>query len=239
MSGAGGLTKGKLRTHTGPAQYVEFSYNPTEVVVKKTSSWKPTPTAANAEAPNNEFKGTGQRIITMTALFDDNPTIPGGPKVLQRIEMLMSWTNPTLESRNLVDPAPSPPQLLLEWGQGLAGPTKFYLTEVTATYTMFTPEGAPIRATAALTLGSIATEVPAQNPTSGSEPGTRAVQPVGGDSLASIAYDQYGDAALWRALAEANGIDDPFRMAPGGTLLVPPTPTARRLSAKPGPAPRA
>ena len=34
-----------------------------------------------------------------------------------------------------------------------------------------------------------------------------------GDSLASLAYREYGDPALWRALARYNGIDDPIRVA--------------------------
>ena len=45
---------------------------------------------------------------------------------------------------------------------------------------------------------------------------------VAGDSLASIAYREYGAPAYWRALAEANGIDDPLRLRPGTRLLVPP-----------------
>jgi nucleoid-associated protein YgaU len=45
---------------------------------------------------------------------------------------------------------------------------------------------------------------------------------VAGDSLASIAYDEYEDARLWRALAEANHLDDPMRLPPGTELLVPP-----------------
>jgi nucleoid-associated protein YgaU len=44
---------------------------------------------------------------------------------------------------------------------------------------------------------------------------------VGGDSLASVAFKEYGDAAAWRALAAYNRIDDPLRCAPGTRLLLP------------------
>jgi nucleoid-associated protein YgaU len=44
---------------------------------------------------------------------------------------------------------------------------------------------------------------------------------ISGDSLASIAYQQYGDPSMWRVLAEANGIDDPIRLPAGQTLIVP------------------
>ena len=36
-----------------------------------------------------------------------------------------------------------------------------------------------------------------------------------GDTLPSIAYDAYGDATRWRAIAEANGIDNPLHLRRG------------------------
>ena len=42
-----------------------------------------------------------------------------------------------------------------------------------------------------------------------------------GDTLASIAYQEYGDSTLWRAIALANDIDDPLRLPTGLELRVP------------------
>ena len=36
-----------------------------------------------------------------------------------------------------------------------------------------------------------------------------------------MAYRAYGDAGLWREIAEANEIDDPMRLHPGTRLLIP------------------
>jgi len=44
---------------------------------------------------------------------------------------------------------------------------------------------------------------------------------VAGDTLASVAYEEYRNPTKWRALAEANGIDDPMRLRPGAVLIVP------------------
>ena len=44
---------------------------------------------------------------------------------------------------------------------------------------------------------------------------------VAGDSLASIAYREYGDPTMWRPLAAFNGIDDPLRLRLGASLLLP------------------
>ena len=62
-----------------------------------------------------------------------------------------------------------------------------------------------------------------QNPTSGSDAVRRSHLMVDGDSLASVAYGEYGDPATWRALARFNGIDDPLR-CPAGTRLLLPSP---------------
>ena len=60
-----------------------------------------------------------------------------------------------------------------------------------------------------------------QNPTSGSANVRRVHRTVAGDTLASVAYAEYGDPTQWRALAAYNGIDDPQRVRTGTTLLLP------------------
>jgi nucleoid-associated protein YgaU len=60
-----------------------------------------------------------------------------------------------------------------------------------------------------------------QNPTSGGYDVRRVHRTVAGDSLASIAFAEYGAPTSWRALAAYNGIDDPMRLPVGTTLLLP------------------
>jgi nucleoid-associated protein YgaU len=60
-----------------------------------------------------------------------------------------------------------------------------------------------------------------QNPTSGGLRSVRSYLMVEGDTLASVAYREYGQPGWWRPLAEANGIDDPMRVAAGTRVLVP------------------
>jgi nucleoid-associated protein YgaU len=43
-----------------------------------------------------------------------------------------------------------------------------------------------------------------------------------GDTLGGIAHSIYGDATLWRLLAEANDIDNPLSLRPGQQLIVQP-----------------
>jgi len=42
-----------------------------------------------------------------------------------------------------------------------------------------------------------------------------------GDSLPSIAYQAYGDATVWRAIAEANDIENPLHIRRGRSLSLP------------------
>ncbi len=60
-----------------------------------------------------------------------------------------------------------------------------------------------------------------QNPTSGSHEVRRVHRIVAGDSLASVAFGEYGDPTAWRALAAFNEIDDPLRVPTGRVLLLP------------------
>jgi nucleoid-associated protein YgaU len=53
-------------------------------------------------------------------------------------------------------------------------------------------------------------------------PGRRSAVLEDADSLAGLAYREYGDAGLWRAIAEANDVEDPARVPVGTRLLVPP-----------------
>ncbi len=43
-----------------------------------------------------------------------------------------------------------------------------------------------------------------------------------GERLDEIAFQYYGDASLWRLIAQFNGIDNPLDLSPGQPLLLPP-----------------
>ena len=60
-----------------------------------------------------------------------------------------------------------------------------------------------------------------QNPTTRADIGLGSHTVRDGDSLASIAYHHYRDPTKWRAIAEANGIDDPLHLTRGAVLSIP------------------
>ena len=223
------VDKGVLTNVDDPKETVVFGYNPQTLTVRKTSTWRANPRPNHEKAPPPQFIGTSQRTVTMQVLFDawSSPA----PSVTERVDRLLSWTCPTRATRD-TDRA-RPPLVRLDWG-GLPGDLTCYLRDVTATYLLFDATGEPTRATVDLVLEETPASARAQNPTSGGEPGTRARTLVQGDSLMSVAQAEYGDPGLWRALADANGIDDPMRAPVGQRLLVPPRARARVTAVPPG-----
>jgi hypothetical protein len=226
MSNLGGQRlAAKLIAKPG-GETLEFDYNPTTVTVTKTSRWQAQPPARGSkEAPPQEFVGTDPRTLAMTVMFDGLEE--EDRKVTENVDLLLKWTCPTKESFGTN--SPQPPLLQLMWGQTnyLLG----YLKSVTARYTLFSADGTPLRASVDITIEETPEGAKAQNPTSGGVVGRRSVGLGAGDSLPSLARKEYGDPNLWRALAVANGIDDPMRVPLGTTLLVPPLAEARALAA--------
>ena len=86
---------------------------------------------------------------------------------------------------------------------------------------LFRANGTPIRAVCSVSMEEMPGSPPRQNPTSGSETVRRVHRTITGDTLAGIAYAEYGDPAHWRPLAAFNGIDDPLRVPIGRTILLP------------------
>jgi hypothetical protein len=92
--------------------------------------------------------------------------------------------------------------------------------------------GVPVRAIATITLKAVPLPFPlgATNPTSGGIATRRTRTTVAGDTLASIAFQEYDDPGKWRALALVNNIDDPMRIKEGTVLTVPDLREAESLS---------
>ena len=217
------LVKASIRSTTG-GDTLQCAFNPNKYSISKSAEWRGRPSSGAPTAPTPEFVGTNPRNLSMELLFD--AWASGQDTVSAAVDQLLEWCNPTASS--ISQGKPNPPILAFSWGQNVFFDA--YLKSVNAQYTMFRPDGAPLRATVNVTLVEVPNEPAGQNPTSGSQAGHRTARMVAGDSLHSIAYREYGSAALWRGLAAENGIDDPLRVGPGTTLRIPPRERAAELS---------
>jgi len=194
-----------------------FRFRPKEYSISKSATWNRPTTKGAKKAARPEFAGSNPRSVQMEVFFDD---WEGNGNLVKDIEQLLDWMTPT--DKSIETNVPEPKTLKFQWGGNgpLAG-FKGYLKSCNAKFTLFKPDGTPIRATATITLEEIPSQPGKTNPTSGSPAGRRSHVVIGGDSLHSVAYDEYGNAALWRGLAAFNGIDDPLRVRPGTHLLIP------------------
>jgi hypothetical protein len=217
------LVKASIRSTSG-GDVLQCAFNPSEYSISKSAEWRGTVSSGARTAPTPEFVGTKARNLRMKLLFDSWAS--GEDSVTAAVDQLLAWCNPT--SSSISQAKPSPPILAFTWGQSAFFDA--YLQSVDAQYTMFKPDGTPLRATVSVALVEVPNEPAGQNPTSGSLAGHRTARMVAGDSLHSIAYREYGSAELWRGLAAENGIDDPLRVGPGTSLRIPPRERAAELS---------
>jgi Contractile injection system tube protein/LysM domain len=94
---------------------------------------------------------------------------------------------------------------------------------VKQTFTLFSPQGVPLRAKVTLTLREYKTlEEQFEQLRLNSPDRTHSHVVQRGETLAGIAARYYHTPGEWRRIAEANNIDDPRRLAAGVFLTVPP-----------------
>lgn len=194
---------------------IHFQFNPKELTLGKAASWARKAAKENKKAGAPQYLGAMPSKLTLEMFFDASGK--QDDSVVKRVQQLFDCCSPTPAS--LQAKKGSPPWVMFRWGQH----TEFhaYVSSVQAKYTLFTAAGTPLRATCTVTLEEIAGDPPKQNPTSGGLVPHRVHTIIEGDTLAGIAYKEYGDASLWRAVAAANRIDDPMRLRPGSRIMLP------------------
>lgn len=194
---------------------IKFQFNPKELSLTKNAKWQrdAQPNAKKSGPP--QFKGSDPCKLALEMFLDATDTMDD--KVVKTVEQLFSCCVATEDSRQ--QGKGSPPWVIFKWG-GMTG-FPAYVASVAAKYTLFTPGGIPVRAVCTVNLEEIAGEQSGQNPTSGALAARDEHLLIAGDTLQSLAYQAYGNAELWRVIADANDIDDPMRLRPGTRLLVP------------------
>ncbi|WP_316757814.1 CIS tube protein [Streptomyces herbicida] len=195
-----------------------FDFNPAQLSLTRRAEWKTTPAQIERDGSLPEFMGSRPREMSVE-IFLDSSDEPSSNTVLKKVESLLDCCEVTTKS--IAAKQPSPPWVVLQWGSFSTARFTAYISQVEATYTLFGTTGVPIRATCRLQLHEIPSRTKGQNPTSGALTAQRVHRVVAGDSLQSLAWREYGSAAAWRAIAEANGIDDPAQLPTGVELVLP------------------
>jgi len=123
-----------------------------------------------------------------------------------------------------------PPLCQLVWGgkpniRHFNGSVLFkgVLQQVTQTFTHFTAEGMPVRATLNCSFLEWEDPVEQQKKKNPIDDPIRTIKQ--GETLSSIAQEEYGNSSLWRIIANANRLNNPRKLEVGTLLTVPPLPS--------------
>lgn len=204
---------------------LECLFNPAQYTIAKTNTWKLTPLRAK-NVPNADFQGGGATTMQLDLTFDTyatpNKEKPDSRDVRDYTNKLLNLMeiDPKLKNDQAKNSGGRPHLCSFHWGETWS--FKGVIRTVSLKFTLFDPDGTPVRATATVNMQQLREETyKRQNPTSGGAPlrASHVVQP--GDTLELIAYQEYADPTQWRVLAQANGLEDPRALRPGQRLLVP------------------
>jgi hypothetical protein len=198
-------------------------FNPNELSLNRSVGWQ-SQKAAQRDTPELQFTTSEPRSLTINLLFDtyDTPELPKADVRQKYTDKVVALT--TVEKHG---DKHRPPVCRLEWGN-FGQVFQGVLEKLDQKFTMFMGDGTPVRATVTCTFKEWRTNSEDQ------KRGNRKSSDITkmkilrrGDTLSSIAAEEYLDPAKWRPIALANGIEDPLRVTPGRALVVPRLPLKR------------
>lgn len=206
-----GLEKLSIQVeHSG--EVIRVLFNPEEYSLSKDNNFA-AHNVPGLSSPILQFVHGNLRTLTMELFFD---TSAAPADVRDESEKVVRLASIDSELH-------APPVLLLSWGSLLF---RGVLTSVGQTFTRFLADGRPVRARLDVSFSEVVDpEREAKQVNRQTADFAKLHVVAEGDTLAGIAARYYDAAGPWRAIALANGIDDPRRgLWPGRRLRVPSLP---------------
>jgi hypothetical protein len=211
---------------------LDVQFNPTEYTLNKGAQIADI-NMPGLDAPILQFVRGQTETLTMDLFFDstdDKGMGDGATPVTKKTDLFYQLVK--------IDPElHAPPVCRFSWGEsGFPGSQlterwatqkrtgfKCIVESVRQRFTLFNPQGVPLRATLTVTLReykTITEQVDQIGYRSPDHTRTRIVQR--GDTLSRIAGEVYGDPNNWRPIADSNRLLDPLNLPPGTVLEIPP-----------------
>ena len=192
-----------------PDPVIPLKFNPTEYQIQKANTFAEIAIPGLETPPIQYVRGASEKL-SVEVLVDTSDTLD---------DVRVKYVNKLRSLMNLNRELHAPPIVSFTWDQQVF---KGVLDSLNITYTLFTPDGIPLRAKMSLSMKEyrpVKIQVK-ENPTSSPDfDKTYVVQR--GDTLSSIAFAVYRDSSTWRDIAENNDIRDPRSIAPGTVLALP------------------
>jgi Contractile injection system tube protein/LysM domain len=228
------ITKATLtvKWHPDPTGHVTvgLTLNPADLDFKRSVQIAEIP-IPGLDSPLLQFIRGQNETLTLSLFFDTTDKGMGdtATSVATLVDPIYGATK--------VDPLThAPPVCTFAWGDDFpgnhihdkAGSQKrenfeCLVERVDHKYTLFSPKGVPLRATATVTLREFKTLGRQLLQLGLNSPDRTQVRTLRTDeTLDTIAAEHYRRSGQWRTIARANHIEDPRRLAPGTFLTLPP-----------------
>jgi hypothetical protein len=184
---------------------IEVSYNPTDYSVSRGANYAEI-AVPGSTTPILQFVRGEASTLKMELLIDGTDGRADVHDQLLRLRKLVE----------IDGDLHTPPVVQFNWGsesfQGV-------VTQFEEKMSLFDSEGNVLRSRVSLTFKSYKSVPEQVHGTKKASPDRTRVRVLReGETLAHVAFEAYGDPALWRAIAEENRIDRP-RFVPAGTVL--------------------
>jgi hypothetical protein len=206
-----------INTVTGENIYVMF--NPTEYSLNQDNNFASLG-IPGLSAPLLQFVHGNSRMLSMQLFFDTYEANTFGSRTVNAAGDDVRGQVRKVVGLLEIEPAThAPPVVEFHWSSlHFTG----VVTRAAQKYTMFLPNGTPVRATVDVTFQEyVNADLEDTRVRRETADYSKRHLVVRGETLASIAALHYGDPAQWRPIAARNRIDDPRRLDPGRLLAIP------------------
>jgi hypothetical protein len=209
-------------TNTVTGERIQVMFNPEEYTLNKDINYAQTG-VPGLSAPIIQFVHGNMRTLEMELFFDTYEEHREGDRVLNRAgEDVRNLTRKITDLMNIDPTTHAPPVLLFTWGS-----LSFtcVLARAGQRFIMFLPDGTPVRARLQVTFNEFRNvDLEAKEIKRETAHFSKLHMVSQGETLSTIAWQTYGNPALWRPIALRNGIDDPRALPVGMRLIVPQLP---------------
>ena len=213
------------------SEEVAVLFNPAEYNLTEAANYaeKNIPGLAG---PIIQYVSGAASSLTMTLLFDTYETSPseasgnvaakmGAQSGAAKIEPtdVSQLTRKITNLVNIDGALHRPPLCEFQWGSLCF---KGVVTNVNQTYTMFMEDGMPVRAKLEVTFKSVMDLAESKKQAPFESPDRTKQRVVKqGVQLWELAWEEYGDPALWKVIAKENNLMNPLDLTPGQVLKLP------------------
>ncbi|MCP4304297.1 MAG: LysM peptidoglycan-binding domain-containing protein [bacterium] len=212
-------------------KFYQVQYNPTELSLDKGVQLAEI-NIPGLDAPLQQFVRGQAEKLSLELFFDTTEDGMGA-----RATPVTAKTDQIYQLAKVDSETHAPPKVTFTWNRHFPGSSLDYgdawtnflrnsftgvVESVKQKFTLFSPEGIPLRATVNLVLREYRPLEEQLKQLKLSSPDRTRSHVLGrGETLSAVAAHAYDRPGDWRRIADANGIEDPRRLTPGTLLTIP------------------